>query len=65
MHHIHHLYSRVPYYRLPELIRDYPELRDVRRITLGRSFSLIKLKLWDGDRKRLISFRELGAMAAA
>ncbi len=59
VHHIHHLYSRVPYYRLPELIRDYPELRDVRRITLLRSFSLIKLKLWDTDRKRLISFRQL------
>lgn len=65
VHHIHHLYSRVPYYRLPELIRDYPELREVRRITLGRSFSLIKLKLWDAERKRLISFSELGAVAAA
>lgn len=65
VHHIHHLYSRVPYYRLPELIHDYPELRDVRRITLGRSFRLIKLKLWDCDRKRLISFRELSAVATA
>ncbi len=61
VHHIHHLYSRVPYYRLPELIRDYPELRNVRRITLGRSFSLVKLKLWDTDRKKLISFRELAS----
>lgn len=64
VHHIHHLYSRVPYYRLPELIRDYPELRDVRRITLLKSFALIKLKLWDSDRKKLISFRELGGLAA-
>ena len=61
IHHIHHLYSRVPYYRLPELIRDYPELRDVRRITLWKSFGLIKLKLWDSDRKRLISFDQLAA----
>lgn len=59
IHHIHHLYSRVPYYRLPELIRDYPELRDVRRITLWKSFALIKLKLWDSKHKRLISFRQL------
>ncbi|MCG8434557.1 MAG: fatty acid desaturase, partial [Gammaproteobacteria bacterium] len=27
IHHIHHLSSRVPYYRLPRVLRDHPELR--------------------------------------
>ena len=27
IHHVHHLSSRVPYYRLPEVLRDHPELK--------------------------------------
>ena len=34
MHHVHHLNSRIPYYRLPRVLRDHPELRDVGRLTL-------------------------------
>ena len=26
MHHVHHLASGIPYYRLPWVLRDYPEL---------------------------------------
>ncbi|MBN4016385.1 fatty acid desaturase, partial [Rhodospirillaceae bacterium AH-315-P19] len=26
VHHIHHLSSRIPYYRLPQVLRDFPEL---------------------------------------
>lgn len=58
IHHVHHLCSRIPFYRLPEVLRDYPELREVNRITLGQSVALIRLALWDEDRKELISFRE-------
>lgn len=58
MHHVHHLCSRIPFYRLSEAMRDYPELRNVRTITLAESFKCAKLKLWDEDRNRLISFSE-------
>ena len=27
VHHVHHLSSRIPYYRLPRVLRDHPELR--------------------------------------
>jgi len=37
VHHVHHLASRIPYYRLPEVLRDFPELLDVRRITFAES----------------------------
>ncbi len=57
MHHVHHLGSRVPYYRLPEVLRDYPGLRDIGRITLGQGLRSIPLVLWDEAGRRLVSFR--------
>ena len=59
IHHVHHLSSRVPYYRLPRVLRDYPELRDVGRITLLQSFACVRLVLWDEAQRRLVSFREI------
>jgi omega-6 fatty acid desaturase (delta-12 desaturase) len=58
VHHVHHLASRVPYYRLPEVLRDYPELRGLGRITLIDSLRCVKLVLWDENRRKLVSFRE-------
>jgi omega-6 fatty acid desaturase (delta-12 desaturase) len=64
VHHVHHLSSRIPYYRLTEVLRDHPELRDVSRLTLWKSLSCVKLALWDEEKRRLISFRDLRAMPA-
>jgi omega-6 fatty acid desaturase (delta-12 desaturase) len=61
VHHVHHLCSRIPYYRLPSVLRDHPELRAVGRLTLGQSLGCVRLVLWDEGRRRLISFRELQA----
>lgn len=58
VHHVHHLFSRIPFYRLPEVLRDYPDLATIRRITLWDSFAAVKLKLWDEQQRRLVSFRE-------
>lgn len=58
VHHVHHLSSRIPYYRLPEVLRDRPELRDVGRLTLWQSLGAVRLVLWDEQKRRLISFRE-------
>ncbi|WP_191060136.1 fatty acid desaturase [Geminicoccus harenae] len=59
IHHVHHLVSRIPYYRLPEVLRDHPELRDVGRLTLRESLSCVRLVLWDEARRRLVSFKDL------
>jgi omega-6 fatty acid desaturase (delta-12 desaturase) len=59
MHHVHHLCSRIPYYRLPHVLRDYPELKAVGRLTLIQSLGCVRLVLWDERRRRLISLREL------
>jgi len=67
VHHVHHLASRIPYYRLPQVLRDHPELKDVSRLTLLQSFRCVRLTLWDEDQKRLIRFRDVSAphMAAS
>lgn len=58
IHHVHHLASRIPYYRLPEVLRDHPQLGDIGRISLKDSFACVKLVLWDERNRRLVSFRQ-------
>ena len=58
-HHIHHLCSRIPSYRLPCVLRDFPELSGISQLTLVQSFKCVRLVLWDEDQQRLISFREV------
>jgi len=59
VHHVHHLCSRIPYYRLPCVLRDHPELAAVGRLTLFQSLQCVRMVLWDETRRRLISFREM------
>ncbi|GGH54621.1 fatty acid desaturase [Frigidibacter albus] len=58
IHHVHHLYSRIPFYRLPEVIRDHRELADAQRMTIRDSLATVKLHLWDEAQGRLLSFAE-------
>jgi omega-6 fatty acid desaturase (delta-12 desaturase) len=61
VHHIHHLASRIPFYRLREVLDDHPDLGGVSRLTIRQSFSTVRLTLWDEDKRRLVSFRQAGA----
>jgi omega-6 fatty acid desaturase (delta-12 desaturase) len=61
MHHVHHLASRIPYYRLPEVLRDHAEFRSLGRITLLESLRGLRLVLWDENVQRLVSFRHVRA----
>ena len=65
IHHVHHLYSRIPYYRLSEVLRDHPELGEISRLTLRESFACVKLQLWDESRRRLVSYAEARRATAA
>ncbi|MEE8438529.1 MAG: fatty acid desaturase [Micropepsaceae bacterium] len=58
MHHVHHLSSRIPYYKLPTALKDYPELKTISRVTLIESLRCVRFALWDESRRILISFRE-------
>jgi acyl-lipid omega-6 desaturase (Delta-12 desaturase) len=65
IHHIHHLASRIPSYRLSEVLRDHPELSKVGRLTLRDTLRCFRLALWDEDKQRLVAFREVRPLAAA
>lgn len=56
VHHVHHLASRIPFYRLPEVVRDHDILAQSQRITLWESFKCARLHLWDEDSRKLLSF---------
>lgn len=64
IHHVHHLASRIPSYRLGQVLRDHPELNGINRLTLRHSFQCFRLALWDENQRRLVSFREARLMAA-
>lgn len=64
IHHVHHLMSRIPFYRLPEVLRAFPELRQVNRFTMFQTFRPLMLALWDEDQRRLVTFREAAVRSA-
>lgn len=61
IHHVHHLASRIPFYRLGEVLRDLPALGAMSRVTLRESLRCVALVLWDEDKRRLVSFRQARA----
>jgi omega-6 fatty acid desaturase (delta-12 desaturase) len=56
-HHIHHLASRIPNYRLRECHEANPVLQAAPRLTLWQSLRCARLAWWDADRRRLVPFR--------
>jgi acyl-lipid omega-6 desaturase (Delta-12 desaturase) len=65
LHHIHHLNSMIPNYRLQECMDALPALATVNRLTLWESLSCVRYSLWDPVNRRLISFADLHRMAHA
>jgi len=60
-HHIHHLNHRIPFYRLPEIYRAVPELRDVKTTSLHplEIVRCLRLKVWCVESQRMIGVRGL------
>ncbi len=59
LHHIHHLNSMVPNYRLQECMDALPALSSINRLTIMESLKCVRLTLWDQEKRRLIGFHEL------
>jgi omega-6 fatty acid desaturase (delta-12 desaturase) len=57
-HHLHHASSRIPFYRLPQVAREQPQLEPGTRLGLIDSFRAFRLALWDEAAERLVSFRQ-------
>ena len=60
VHHVHHLASRVPFYRLPEVLRAHPQLKGVNRFTPIQTLGAMRLALWDEDHRRLVPLPRAG-----
>jgi omega-6 fatty acid desaturase (delta-12 desaturase) len=59
LHHIHHLCSKIPNYRLHECAIAHPGLPQVTRLTLWQSLKCLPLALWDEQAERLVGFRHV------
>jgi omega-6 fatty acid desaturase (delta-12 desaturase) len=60
-HHIHHLNARIPFYRLPEVIRAIPELQSPKTTSLWPTdiVRCLRLKVWDVETQRMVGVRGL------
>jgi omega-6 fatty acid desaturase (delta-12 desaturase) len=45
VHHVYHLCSRIPFYRLPLVLRQHPGLADVGRLSLRQSLACVRTDL--------------------
>ena len=60
-HHIHHLNSKIPFYRLPEVMRDFKELQNCKRTSLSPRaiFACLRLKIWDQEKREMVGLRDI------
>jgi omega-6 fatty acid desaturase (delta-12 desaturase) len=61
LHHVHHLNSRIPNYRLQECLDGHELLGQVGRLTLRESLACVRLALWDEDARKLVGFSQVRA----
>ena len=59
IHHIHHLSSRIPFYRLTKAIKDHPSLAEMNILTIQESLIQANLHLWDEQNKCLVPFSKV------
>jgi acyl-lipid omega-6 desaturase (Delta-12 desaturase) len=58
LHHVHHLSTRVPNYNLQRAHDENPIFHGVPTLSLWDGLRAVRLKLWDEDRGRLLTFAE-------
>ena len=60
-HHIHHLNSKIPFYRLPEVMAHIKELQSCKRTSLNikEVYACLRLKIWDQDENKMVGLRDI------
>ncbi len=60
-HHIHHLNSKIPFYRLPEVMAHIKELQSCKRTSLQikEVIACLRLKIWDQDKHKMVGLRDI------
>jgi acyl-lipid omega-6 desaturase (Delta-12 desaturase) len=61
-HHVHHLSARIPNYNLARAHRENEFLHAVPTLSLWDGIRALRLKLWDEDRRQLVTFAEARAV---
>lgn len=66
-HHVHHLNSNIPFYRLPEAMAAVPELQypTTTRLRPRDIAGCFRANLWDEHSHRMVSYRDAAFMAAS
>jgi len=59
LHHVHHLNPKIPNYNLQRAQDESPIFRSVPRISFWDGLRAVRLKLWDEDTARLVTWAEL------
>lgn len=54
-HHIHHLNARIPFYKLPEVMKAMPELQNptITTLSIKDITACLKLKIWDPELQKM------------
>jgi omega-6 fatty acid desaturase (delta-12 desaturase) len=58
LHHVHHLSARIPNYNLQRAHDENPIFHDVPVLSLRDGLRAVRLKLWDEERGRMVTFGE-------
>lgn len=58
LHHVHHLSARIPNYNLQRVHDEVPLFQDVPTLSLMDGLRTLRLKLYDEDRRRMVTFAE-------
>jgi omega-6 fatty acid desaturase (delta-12 desaturase) len=64
LHHLHHLSSKIPNYRLRDCFEQNPEFWRAKRLSLLSSLRCARLAVWDEQQRKLIPFRNLRRLTA-
>jgi omega-6 fatty acid desaturase (delta-12 desaturase) len=58
LHHVHHLNARIPNYNLQRAHDENPIFHGVPTLSFMDGMRAVRLKLWDEEQKRLVSFAQ-------
>jgi acyl-lipid omega-6 desaturase (Delta-12 desaturase) len=65
LHHVHHLSARIPNYNLQRAHDENPIFHDVPTLSVADGIRAVRLKLYDEDRRRMVTFAQARASTIA
>jgi omega-6 fatty acid desaturase (delta-12 desaturase) len=65
LHHVHHLNARIPNYNLQRAHDENSIFHDVPRLSLRDGLRAVRFKLWDEERRRLVTFAQARAAGSS